>query len=161
MIEPENNQIPVSRQCELVGLARSSYYYKCKEPDEEERELMRLIKEQYMKSPFYGVRRMRAYLWRLGFIVNHKRVRRLMRKLGLKAIVPKRRITRTKARQGKYPYLLRERVVEKPDEVWCADITYIRLAGGYCYLMAIMDWYSRYVVSWSLSNSLDLSLIHI
>ena len=155
MIEPENEEISISRQCELVGLTRSSYYYRRKKPDEEELELMRLIDEQYMERPFYGVRRMVAYLRRLGFIVNHKRVSGLMRRMGLMGVVPKRHLSRPEARQGKYPYLLRERVIEKPDDVWCADITYIRLGEGYCYLMAIMDWHSRYVISWDLSRSLD------
>ena len=117
--------------------------------------VMRLIDETYTKYPFYGVRRITTALKRLGRCVNHKRVARLMRRMGLEAIYPKPRLSLAKKEHRKYPYLLRNLPIMRPDQVWSTDITYIRLKGGFIYLAAIMDWFSRYVVSWVLSNTLD------
>ncbi|MCX7817491.1 MAG: IS3 family transposase [Syntrophales bacterium] len=116
---------------------------------------MNLIDEQYTKMPFYGVNRMTAYLIRHGYHVNAKRVRRLMRVMGLEAIYPKRRLSVNSSDHLKYPYLLKGLDITYPDQVWCADITYIRMARGFLYLVAIMDWHSRYVLSWRLSNTLE------
>lgn len=117
--------------------------------------LMRLIDEQYTRTPFYGVLKMTAWLRRQGREVNPKRVRRLLRKMGLSAVYPKRRLSKPCKGHKKYPYLLKDVVIDHPDQVWGADITYIRLARGFLYLVAIIDWYSRYVVSWEVSTSLD------
>lgn len=143
------------RQCELLGLSRSGYYY---EPCEESLfnlQLMTLIDEQYTKTPFYGIQKMTAWLIREGFTVNPKRIRRLMRKMGLEAIYPKMHLSISSKEHKKYPYLLRDLTIQRADQVWCADITYIRMFQGFLYLVAIMDWHSRYVLAWQLSNTLD------
>jgi putative transposase len=116
---------------------------------------MNLIDEQYTKMPFYGVEKMTEWLRRQGFPVNPKRTRRLLRLMGLEAIYPKKRLSIPAESYKKYPYLLRDLAIERPDQVWCADITYIRMLHGFLYLVAVMDWYSRYVLAWELSNSLD------
>jgi len=116
---------------------------------------MNLIDEQYTRTPFYGVAKMTAWLIRQGFGVNSKRVRRLMRLMGLEAIYPKRNLSIASAEHKKYPYLLRDVQVERPDQVWSTDITYIKMVQGFLYLVAIMDWHSRYVLAWRLSNTLD------
>ena len=117
---------------------------------------MRQIDEQYTKTPFYGSRKMKAILKRNGHSVNRKHVQRLMRQMGLEAIYPKPRLSRSNQENKIYPYLLRDMVINRPDQVWAADITYIRLHRGFMYLIAIMDWWSRYVISWSLSTSLEV-----
>lgn len=155
MIEPMNPDIPIYRQCELLGLSRSSYYYEPARESEYNLELMRLIDEQYTKSPFYGTRRMTAWLRRQGYEVNRKRVQRLMRLMGIEAIYPRKRFSMSSEESKKYPYLLRGLVMERADQVWSADITYIRMSRGFLYLVAVIDWYSRYVLSWELSNTLD------
>lgn len=147
--------IPVYRQCELLGLSRSSYYYQSQRDDGYNLYLMNLIDEQFTRTPFYGVERMRAWLSRQGEQVNRKRIRRLMRLMGLEAIYPKPRLSLPDQAHKKYPYLLRNLVIDQPDQVWCADITYIRMRHGFLYLTAIMDWYSRFVLAWELSTSLD------
>lgn len=143
----------------MLGLSRSSFYYAAAEESAENLRLMRLIDEQYTRVPSYGVPRMTAWLKRqdLGFGVNRKRVRRLMRLMGIEAIYPKPRVSQTMAGHRVYPYLLGGVTIKRPDQVWCTDITYIRLLSGFVYLVAIMDWYSRYVLSWEISNSLDTS----
>ena len=156
MIEMGHIEIPVSRQCELLGLSRSGYYYQPQGESELNLHLMNLIDEQYTKMPFYGIDKMTAWLRRIGYPVNPKRIRRLMRKMGLEAIYPKQNLSISSAEHKKYPYLLRDLAIEHPDQVWSADITYIRMAQGFLYLVAIMDWYSRYVLSWRLSNTLDV-----
>lgn len=156
MIETANIEIPISRQCDLLGLSRSGYYYQPQGESELNLHLMNLIDEQYTKMPFYGVEKMTAWLRREGYPVNVKRIRRLMRKMGLEAIYPKPKLSVSTAEHKKYPYLLRELAIDRPDKVWSADITYIRMAQGFLYLIAIMDWYSRYVLSWRLSNTLDV-----
>lgn len=142
LVEPEH-LIPISRQCELFGLARSSFYYEPAVVDEYNLLLMRLIDEQYTQTPFYGIRRMTAYLHAMGHGVNRKRIGRLMRLMGLEAIYPKPNLSRAVANESvKYPYLLRGLVIEKPNHVWSTDITYIRLKQGFVYLVAVMDWFS-------------------
>ena len=157
MIDPGNAMIPISRQCELLSLCRSSYYYDSQKDDSYNLSLMNLIDEQFTKSPFYGVERMTAWLRRQGEEVNPKRVRRLMRLMGLEAIYPKPRLSPSNQVHKKYPYLLRNLAIDHPDKVWCTDITYIRMLHGFVYLVAIMDWYSRFVIAWEISTTLDTS----
>ncbi len=157
MIDPGHNTISIARQCELVGLPRSSYYYQEKGEDAYSLHLMRLIDEQYTRRPILGVRRMTDWLRRHGHMVNHKRVARLMRLMGLEAIYPKPKTSLSHKQHRKYPYLLRDLAINQVDQVWCTDVTYIRLHAGFVYLTAIMDWHSRYVLTWQLSNTLDTS----
>ena len=154
MIEPKHAWLSVRRQCELLGLNRSTLYYEAAAETAANLALMRRIDEQYLLTPFYGSRRMTAWLQREGEAVNRKRVQRLMRLMGLEAIYPKPRTTVT-VLCHKYPYLLRNLEITRPDHVWSADITYVPLRSGYLYLTAILDWYSRCVLAWRLSNSLD------
>ena len=156
LIEPANPDIPIYRQCQLLGVSRSSYYYKPAGESQYNLLLMRLIDEQYTKAPFYGVPRMTAYLRSLGHHLNHKRVERLMRKMALEGVAPKRNLSKAKGESHKYPYLLDGMKIKEPDEVWCSDITYIRMRRGYIYLVAVMDWFSRYLLSWQVSNTLDV-----
>jgi putative transposase len=150
--------LSVRRQCELLGLHRATAYYKPVGETDENLCLMRRIDEQYLQTPFFGSRRMADCLTHEGgLIVNRKRVQRLMRLMDIEAIYPRPRTTESAAEHRKYPYLLRGRRITKPDEVWAADITYIPMAQGYMYLVAIIDWYSRYVLAWRLSNSLESS----
>ena len=139
----------------MIGLPRSTWYYQPAGESPENLALMRRIDETYLAHPTFGSRMMRAWLNRHGEQVNRKRVRRLMQLMGLEAIYPRPRTSVPAADHKIYPYLLRNRVVARPDEVWCADITYIPLPAGFMYLVAIMDWHSRYVLSWRLSNTLD------
>jgi len=156
LIEPEHSQLSIRRQCELVGLNRATFYYEPVPESAFNLHLMRLIDEQYLRTPFYGWPRMTAYLNKQrGYQVNHKRVQRLMRVMGLQAIYPKRRTSVAAKGHKVYPYLLRNLAITRPNQVWSADITYIPMLRGFMYLVAIMDWYSRYVVTWQLSNTLD------
>ena len=157
LIEKNNSEISICRQCELLGIARSSYYYEPVKESDYNLQLMRLIDEEYTKHPFYGVPRMTDWLNNQGYQVNHKRIERLMKKMGLQGICPKRNTSKSVQEHKKYPYLLRGLEVDHPNHVWCSDITYIRLTKGFLYLVAIMDWYSRYVLSWEISNTLDTS----
>jgi len=143
------------RQCSLLGLCRSSLYYEPAPEAVENLRLMRLIDREYTAHPFYGSRRMTAWLVGQGEAVNRKRVQRLMRLMGLEAIYPKPRLSAAGQGHRVYPYLLRDVAIERPDRVWSADITYVPLAQGFMYLAATIDWYSRYVVAWRLSNTLD------
>lgn len=145
------------RQCELLGLARSSYYYEPMPESEEDLLLMRLLDEQYTKTPFYGHRKMVVHLGEHGYAVDRKRVRRLMHRMGLEAIYPKPQLSRPDEPSVRYPYLLRGVSIDRIDHVWSSDITYIRLARGFVYLVAILDWFSRYVLAWELSTTLDTS----
>ncbi len=158
LVEPDNEQISVARQCQLLGLNRTSLYYRGKPESVEDGELMRLIDEQYTNTPFYGYRRMTVYLQNLGFRVNHKRVRRLMRKLGLEAIYPKPNLSKPGKDHLTYPYLLSGVLIEYSDQVWATDITYIRIGSGFIYLLVIMDWHSRFVIEMEVSNSLEASV---
>jgi putative transposase len=149
--------LSVRRQCELVGLNRSTYYDTPAGESDLNLHLMRLIDRQYTKTPFYGWPRMTAYLRRPphGYQVNHKRVQRLMQKMGLQAIYPKPRTSTAVKGHKVYPYLLRNLAITGSNQVWSADITYIPMLRGFMYLVAVMDWYSRYVLAWQLSNTLD------
>ena len=155
MIEPGHGAISVARQCELLGLSRSALYYQPRPESDENLELMRLLDEQYTKTPFYGVARMTAWLRGQGCEVNPKRVRRLLRQMGLEAVYPKPRLSVANPQHKVYPYLLKGLAITRPNQVWATDITYIRLARGFAYLVAIMDWFSRRVLSWELSVSLE------
>jgi len=147
--------LSIRRQCQLLGLSRSTYYLVPATASEEDLRLMRLIDQQFLRTPFFGSRRMRVYLERAGETVNRKRVQRLMAVMGLEALFPKPRTT-TAALDGRvYPYLLRDRVLTHADEVWSSDITYVPMRRGFMYLTAVIDWFSRYVLSWRLSNTLD------
>jgi len=138
------------RQCELLGLARSSCYYQPAGESPENLALMRAIDELYLARPYFGSRRMAEQ-----FGVGRERVQRLMRLMGISAVYPKRRTTRPAAGHKVYPYLLQNVAIERPDQVWSTDITYVPMRHGFVYLVAVMDWYSRYVLSWRLSNTLD------
>ncbi len=155
MIEAGHPARSVRRQCELLGLNRSSLYYEPAGESDENLRLMRLIDEQYTARPFYGSRRMTEWLVQQGEEVNRKRVRRLMRVMGLEAIYPKPRLSLAGKGHKVYPYLLRGVAIERPDQVWSTDITYVPMASGFMYLAAVIDWYSRYVLAWRLSNTLD------
>jgi len=154
-VERETAMMSVVRQCGLLELSRSTFYYRPVGEDAYNLALMRLIDEQFTKRPFYGVPRMTASLRMMGYGVNPKRVRRLMRVMGLEAIYPKPRLSANGPDHKVYPYLLKEVTVDRPDQAWATDITYVRLAHGFVYLIAILDWYSRYVLSWELSTTLD------
>ena len=155
MIEAGHRQLSVRQQCELLGLSRAGLYYRPVGESAENLRFMRLMDEAYTQRPFYGVRKMTAHLRRVGQVVNPKRVRRLMRLMGLEAIYPKKRLSLAAEGHKRYPYLLRDRLIDRPDQVWCADVTYLRLRRGFLYLAAVMDWQSRYVLSWELSGSLE------
>ena len=155
-MEPSHEQITIQRQCELLGLTRSAWYYQPKPEDLEDLRLMNLMDEQYLRTPFFGVLRMKEWLEREHkLIVNPKRVRQLLRKMGLMAVYPKPNLSKPAPGHKIYPYLLRGLDINRPNQVWSTDITYIPLAGGFVYLVAIMDWYSRYVLAWSVSTTLD------
>lgn len=156
MIEPEHPDISVSRQCELLDLARSTLYYKAVAVDPYELHLMNLIDHQYTATPFYGIRRMTAWLRTQGERVNHKRVARLMRQMGIEAIYPRPKTSHPGDNVRRYPYLLKGLAIDAPNLVWSTDITYLRLPGGFIYLVAVMDWLSRYVLSWEVSNTMDV-----
>ena len=155
MIEPNHHQISIVKQCELLGISRSGYYYSPCPESPENLAIMRLMDEQYLKTPFYGIRRMQAYINNQGYWVNIKRIRRLLRLMGLEAIYPKPNIIKLLPGHKIYPYLLTGLSINDINQVWSSDITYIPMKSGFLYLVAIMDWYSRYVLSWRLSNSLD------
>lgn len=156
MIDSGNILLPISNQCRLLELSRSSYYYQLQPESELNLRLMDLIDRQYTKHPFYGARQITESLRRQGYWVNHKRVERLMRKMGIMAIYPRPRTSIKDDSHKIYPYLLRDLAIIYPNQVWCADITYIRMRHGFLYLIAIMDWFSRYVIAWELSNTLDV-----
>jgi putative transposase len=155
LIEVGHPQLSVRRQCELLGLSRSTLYYQPAVETAENLELMRLIDRQYTAQPVTGSRRMAVWLRGQGYDVNRKRVQRLMRLMGLEAIYPRPKLSLPGQGHKIYPYLLRDVKVERVDQVWSTDITYVPLPGGFMYLAAILDWYSRYVIAWRLSNTLD------
>ena len=154
MLDRTDPRVSLVRQCRLVGISRSSIYYRSKAPDAATLELMRRIDQQYLKTPFYGSRKMTIWLREQGYAVGRDRVRRLMRLLGLEAIYQKPRTSTPHPEHRIYPYLLRDLAITRPNQVWCADVSYIPMARGFLYLVAIMDWFSRYVLSWQLSVSL-------
>jgi len=155
MVEPAHPKLSVSRQCALVGISRSAFYAPSKGESPLNLSLMRLIDAQFLETPWYGSRQMARHLRREGYVVGRKRVRRLMAKMGLSAVTQKPRTTVPHPEQRAWPYLLRKRVIDRPDQVWCADITDIPMRRGFLYLVAIMDWASRRVLSWRLSNTMD------
>jgi putative transposase len=155
LIEPEHPQLSIRRQCELLGLHRSTWHYEAAETSADNLCLMRLIDEQYLRTPFYGSRRMAVWLTQQGRLVNRKRVQRLMRLMGIEAIYPRPRTTQRNAGHRVFPYLLRDVAIVRPNQVWSTDITYVPLECGFMYLTAVIDWHSRYVLSWRLSNSLE------
>lgn len=150
-----DEKISIRRQCELIGLNRASYYYEPAQESALNLELMRRIDEQYTKTPFYGWPRMTVYLQKQGYQVNHKRVYRLMKKMGIQAIYPQKRSKNEQHEHKIYPYLVKDVEIIQPNQVWSTDITYIPMQQGFMYLTAVIDWYSRYVLAWQLSNSLD------
>lgn len=155
MIEPDHPDLSVRRQCELLGVNRSGLHHEPSTESPADLRLMRMIDEQYLCTPFYGSRRMAAHLTAPGEPVNRKRVQRLMRIMGLEAIYPKPRTTTRSPDHKIYPYLLRDVSIDRCDQVWSTDVTYLPLEGGYMFLAAVIDWHSRFVLSWRLSNTLD------
>jgi putative transposase len=155
MIELDHPRISTARQCRLLGLPRSTYYHRPQPRPAEDLQLMRKIDEVYLANPVFGSRQMARWLRRQGYLVNRKRVQRLMRLMGLEAIYPKPNTSRANPEHRVYPYLLRKLKVVRPNQVWGMDITFIPLEGGFIYLCAVMDWYSRAVLAWGLSNTLD------
>jgi putative transposase len=149
-IEPGHPQLSLRRQCELLSLSRSTWYYQPRGESAENLRWMRLIDEQYLKTPFYGSRKMAEVLG-----IDRKRVRRLMRLMGLEAVYPKPRLSRSAPGHQIYPYLLRNLAIVRPDQVWSSDITFVPMPRGWMYLTVVLDWFSRYVLAWRLSNSLD------
>jgi len=155
VVDREHPSLSVVRQCKLLYISRSGLYYQPKGISEEDLTLMKLIDRQYLATPFYGARKIAAWLKSQGRQVNRKRVRRLMRLMGIKAIYRRPRTSTPAPGHKIYPYLLGGMEITRPNQVWAADITYIPMARGFLYLVVIMDWYSRYVLSWRLSNTLD------
>ena len=157
MVERDHPALSLSRQCRLLSIGRSSLYYAAKEESAETLALMRRIDELFLKYPFYGARQMVRHLRREGVCIGRGRAGRLMRLMGLQAIYRAPRTSDPHPEHRVYPYLLRGLAIERPNQVWCADITYIPVNRGFLYLVAIMDWASRYVLAWQLSNTLDAS----
>lgn len=155
MIDVGHPELSVRRQCELLGLSRSSLYYEAALESAENLRLMRLLDEEYTAHPFFGSRRLTKWLTQQGEEVNRKRVQRLLRLMGLVAIYPKPKLSAAAAGHRIYPYLLRNVSIARVNQVWSTDITYVPLTTGFMYLAAIIDWYSRYIVAWRLSNTLD------
>lgn len=155
MIEPAHPRLSITGQCRLLSLSRSSYYYTPVPQNEETLALMRLIDELFMDCPWYGSRQMARHLQRLGHAVGRRRVRRLMAKMGLVAIYQRPRTSDPHPEHRIYPYLLRDLAITRPNQVWCADVTYLPMRRGFLYLVAIMDWATRKVLAWRLSNTMD------
>jgi len=155
MIDAQHPNLSLVRQCALMNISRGSEYYQRKGASALNLELMRAIDEQYLKTPWHGARQMARYLRRQGYGIGRKRVRRLMRLMDLKAIAPGPQTSRRNRSRKVYPYLLRYRLIQHANEVWCADITYVPLAHGFVYVVAIMDWHTRHVLSWRLSTTQD------
>lgn len=156
MIEPEHPSLPLSRQCELLGISRSAFYAPAAPRRNDELELMHAIDRVYTECPFYGYRRITAHLGRHGWRTNHKRVFRLMREMGLASLAPGPMTSKPHPQHKVYPYLLRGMEIVRPDQVWCMDITYVPMRTGFMYLTAVLDWRSRFVLAWRLSNTLGL-----
>jgi putative transposase len=155
-VDAADTVLSVSRQCELLGLSRSTYYYEPATETVENLALMEQIDREYTKHPFFGSRRLVTWLQGQGHAVNRKRVRRLMRLMGLEAVYPKPRLSVGGVGHKVYPYLLRDVPIKRVNQVWSTDITYIPMPKGFMYLTAVIDWYSRYVLSWRLSNTLEV-----
>jgi putative transposase len=155
MIDTGHSRLSIVRQCELVSISRSAFYRQPARESDENLALMKLIDEQFLQTPWYGARQMARHLRRQGWYVGRKRVRRLMRKIGLASIYQAPKTSAPHPRHKVYPYLLRHLTIEEPNQVWCADVTYIPMHRGFLYLVAIMDWFSRKVLAWRLSNTMD------
>lgn len=155
MIEPHLPGLSVGKQCALLSISRSSFYYEPKGETALNLDLMRLIDKQFLETPFYGVRQMTWHLRNEGHLVNEKRIRRLMRLMGLMPIYQKPNTSKATKGHKIYPYLLRGLRVDRPNQVWCADITYLPMRRGFLYLVAIMDWYTRKVLAWRISNTME------
>jgi putative transposase len=156
-IDREHETLSIRRQCQILGIHRSRLYYEPVPESDENLELMRLIDEQYLKTPFWGSRNMSVFLSRrTGTAVNRKKTQRLMGQMGLEGIAPGPSTSQPHPGHKVYPYLLRDIVIERPNQVWCSDITYVPLRRGFLYLVAVMDWFSRHVLSWRLSNSMEV-----
>ncbi len=155
MVEPANTNVSIVEQCRLLSISRSGWYYEPKGESPLNLSLMRMIDEQFLNTPYYGSRQMARHLRRLGYCVSRKRVRRLMRLMGLEAIYQSPKTSLPHPEHKIYPYLLNGLTINRSNQVWCSDITYIPIKRGFLYLVAIMDWYSRKVLSWRLSNTLD------
>jgi putative transposase len=155
MVEPNQPELSIAIQCRLLNINRSTLYYRPAPIKVEDLELMRIIDEKYLNNPTWGSRSMRNHLRRLGYKINRKRVQRLMRLMGLEAIYPKPKTSRPHPQHKIYPYLLRDLTIDRPNQVWAADITYIPMSRGSMYLVAIMDWHSRKVLSWQVSNTME------
>jgi putative transposase len=156
LVDWDQADVSVRRQCELLGVNRAGLYYEPVGENEENLRLMRLMDEQYTRAPFYGSRKMTAWLVTQGFKVNRKRVSRLMALMGIEAVYPKPKLSQPGAGHKIYPYLLRGVAVERVNQVWSTDITYIRMAQGFVYLVAVLDWFSRFVLSWALSLTMEI-----
>jgi putative transposase len=154
-IIPKHPRLSVRRQCQLVGLAPASYYYQAQPESAENLHYMRLLDQEYTDHPFYGVRKMTVGLQQQGYAVGPKRVRRLLRAMGLMAVYPKPRLSLNPLAHQCFPYLLKGVAIVRPNQVWSTDITYIPLRGGFVFLAAVLDWYSRYVLAWELSITLE------
>jgi len=155
LVDVNHKVIPITRQCELLGLSRSSFYYRPVAMSDVNLHFMELIDRQYTKEPSWGVPRMTIWLKRQGFTVNRKRIGRLMRRMGLEGVVPRKKLTRPNKEHRIYPYLLKGLDISRPNQVFCSDVTYIPMRKGFIYLTAVMDWHSRYVLSWKVSLTLD------
>ena len=155
IVQADHATLSIVRQCELLSISRSGFYYELTGESAETLALMRLIDEAYLLFPYYGSRQMARHLSRLGHPVGRRRVRRLMAKMGLAAIYQKPRPSTPNPEHRVYPYLLRELAIDRPNQVWCADITYISMRRGFMYLVAVMDWATRRVLSWRVSNSME------
>lgn len=157
MVEADHTSLSVVRQCELIRVSRSGFYYRPVGETPFNLTLMRLIDEQFLKTPWYGSRQMARHLRREGYMVGRKRVRRLMAKIGLAPIYQRPRTTVPHPEHRIHPYLLRNLVIDRPNQVWCADITYIPMRRGFLYLVAVMDWSTRKVLAWRVSNTMDVA----
>jgi putative transposase len=156
MIEPEHPQLSVMRQCELVSISRSGFYHRSAGETPLNLELIRLIDAQFLETPWYGARQMARHLRREGYAIGRKRIRRLMAKMGLAPIYQRPRTTVPNPEHQIFPYLLRDLAIDRPNQVWCADITYLPMRRGFLYLVAVMDWATRKVLAWRVSNTMDV-----
>ena len=155
-VDLKNETLTINKQCELIELPRSSFYRgSCKGESEENLKLMRLIDEEYTQHPFFGTRQIRNHLQRQGYKINRKRVQRLMRLMGIQSVAPKPNTSKPSKKHKIYPYLLSGLDINHSNQVWCTDITYVRMPGGFVFLVAVLDWYSRKVLSWEVSVTMD------
>ncbi len=159
LVERESSELPLTQQAELLSVSRSSLYYHPREPSAEEIAIKHRIDELYTQHPFYGSRKMEAQLRREGVIINRKTVQRHMREMGIVAVSPGPNLSRRQHKEHVFPYLLRNLTIRAPNHVWGIDITYIRMLKGWMYLVAVLDWYSRYVISWELDHTLEIPFV--